>query len=166
MKTITIVGAGMMGSALSVPASDKGNTVKIVGTPLDRDIIEYATKNHEHPTMKRKLPDEIRYFQIEDIKQALEGTDFVICGVSSFGVEWFANEVLPLVPAGVPVLSVTKGLIEHEDGSLETFPHYWRSKPSKALSFNAIGGPCTSYELADRQHSSVVVFLDLRHATV
>ena len=39
-KTITIIGAGMMGSALAYPAFENGNEVRLVGTPLDRDIID------------------------------------------------------------------------------------------------------------------------------
>jgi glycerol-3-phosphate dehydrogenase (NAD(P)+) len=39
MSIITIVGAGMMGSAMSFPARDNGHQVRLVGTPLDRDII-------------------------------------------------------------------------------------------------------------------------------
>ena len=37
MSIITIIGAGMMGSAMSIPASDNGHEVRLVGTPLDRD---------------------------------------------------------------------------------------------------------------------------------
>ena len=44
MSVITIVGAGMMGSAMSYPASDKGHEVRLVGTPLDKDIIERANR--------------------------------------------------------------------------------------------------------------------------
>ena len=36
---IVIIGAGMMGSALGFPAKENGNEVHIVGTHLDKDII-------------------------------------------------------------------------------------------------------------------------------
>jgi len=42
-----------------------------------------------------------------------------------------------------------------EDGSLLPFPVYYQQQSHRPLSFNAIGGPCTSYELADRRHSAV-----------
>ena len=45
MSIITIVGAGMMGAAMSYPASDRGHEVRLVGTPLDREIIENAKQN-------------------------------------------------------------------------------------------------------------------------
>lgn len=158
MCIITFVGAGQMASALSFPAAENGNMVRLVGTPLDRNIIETASTTGFHPTLKRKMPaSHIEYYQIEDVKKALKGSDAVICGVSSFGVDWFADNILPLIPYDVPVLSVTKGMICGEDGTLITYPHYLESKLSKdkKLSLNAIGGPCTSYELADKDHSTV-----------
>ena len=40
MAVITIVGAGMMGSALAFPARENGHEVRLTGTHLDREIIE------------------------------------------------------------------------------------------------------------------------------
>ena len=155
MKVITIVGAGMMGSAMSLPATDNGHAVRIVGTHLDRAVIEHARAHHEHPAMRRRLPDSVRYYQLEEMPEALAGADLLIGGVSSFGVDWFADTVLPLVPERLPVLSVTKGLLDLPDGTLLPFPRVLAQRAGRRLSLNAIGGPCTSYELADRRHSSV-----------
>lgn len=44
MAIITIIGAGMMGSALAFPARENGNEVRLVGTPLDREIISAGKK--------------------------------------------------------------------------------------------------------------------------
>ena len=35
---ILIIGAGMMGSAMAVPALEKGHRVTVAGTPLDAEI--------------------------------------------------------------------------------------------------------------------------------
>ena len=40
MKTVTIPGAGVMGSAMTVPLADRGFDVRLVGTHLDDEIIE------------------------------------------------------------------------------------------------------------------------------
>ena len=156
MGTITIIGAGMMGSAMSVPARDRGHEVRIVGTPLDGDIITHALKTGRHLSMKRDLPEGVLFYQFSEAEEALRGADLVIGGVSSFGIDWFTREAVPLISGGVPVLMVTKGLLNHPDGSLETFPHYLSRMTGMKHSFCAVGGPCTSYELADRQHSAVV----------
>lgn len=155
MKRIAIIGAGMMGSAMSIPACDRDHDVRVVGTPLDDAIILHARATGQHMTMKRRLPKQARFFTFDQVREALEGADFVIGGVSSFGVDWFLHEALPLIPDRLPVLSVTKGLIAHDDGTLETYPAYYRRLSGRDIPFCAIGGPCTSYELADRRHSAV-----------
>lgn len=154
-KVIVIVGAGMMGSAISVPARDNGHEVRIVGTHLDKEIIDHLKLHSYHLNMKRTLPAGIHYFQIEDLQSALAGADLLVGGVSSFGVDWFAEHVLPMVPPALPVLSVTKGLQNMPDGTLVPFPHLLDEKTGHRLSLNAIGGPCTSYELADRRQTCV-----------
>ena len=105
MATVTIIGAGMMGSALAFPARENGNRVRIVGTPLDREIIESAKRTNRHPKFKRDFPDGVEFYQIEDMDRAVEGADMIIGGVSSFGVDWFGENVLPRIPESIPVLS-------------------------------------------------------------
>ena len=60
MSIITIVGAGMMGSAIGFPASDNGNEVRLVGTPLDREIIRHARKTGETPDPPAQTPHGIQ----------------------------------------------------------------------------------------------------------
>ena len=158
MKTITIIGSGMMGSALAFPARENGNRVRLVGTPLDREIIDACRRTGQHPKFEKPFPAGVEYYQIEQLPQLLEDTDFFICGVSSFGVSWFGEEILPILPENVPVLSVTKGLMDTEDGKLLTYPHVWQqvlNKLGKHIPLNAIGGPCTSYELVAHDQTEV-----------
>lgn len=158
MAVITIVGAGMMGSALAFPARENGNEVRLVGTHLDREIIDACKKSNKHPKFEISFPEGIKYYQTEELCDALEGADFVIGGVSSFGVEWFADVVLPKIADGTPVLTVTKGLLDTDDGRLLTYPDYWRKRLDdykKVLPLNAIGGPCTSYELVAHDQTEV-----------
>ena len=158
MKTITIIGAGMMGSALAFPARENGNNVRLVGTPLDVSIIDTCRATGRHPKFVKDFPAGVEYFQFDQVKEALAGADFVICGVSSFGVEWYAENVLPILDENVPMLSVTKGLMDLEDGTLLTYPDIWQKKLDaigSKLSLNAIGGPCTSYELVAHDQTEV-----------
>lgn len=154
MSIITIIGSGVMGSALSIPATANGHTLRLVGTMLDREIIDHARRTGYHLNLKRQLPAGNAYYQLEELPAALEGAELVISGVSSFGVEWFAKEIIPKLPPQLPVLSVTKGMMNLPDGSLNSYPEYYeRLYPGR--SFNAIGGPCTSYELADLDQTEV-----------
>lgn len=158
MAVITIVGAGMMGSALAFPARENGNEVRLVGTHLDREIIEACRVGGKHPKFETPFPKGVTYHQIEELEAAICGADFVIGGVSSFGVDWFGETVLPVIPDGTPVLTVTKGLMDTPDGRLLTYPDLWKETLrtlGKKLPLNAIGGPCTSYELVAHDQTEV-----------
>ncbi len=155
MSTIVVVGSGMMGSALAVPLCDNGHLVRLVGSPLDGDIIEYGRKTGEHLTLKRKMPEQVEWYTIDQVEEAMEGADLYINGVSSFGLNWFIEEMIPRIPESLPVLSVTKGMVNYPDGSLKSYPEVFEESTEKKVSFNAIGGPCTSYELADKDFTEV-----------
>lgn len=158
MKTIAIIGAGMMGSALAFPARENKNKVRIVGTHIDREIIDCCRKTGRHPKFNKDFPAGIEFYHIEQLPQALCGVDFIICGVSSFGVEWWSQQILPQLPDGVPVISVTKGLMNTPDGNLLTYLDIWQNRLDalgKNIPLNAIGGPCTSYELVAHDHTEV-----------
>jgi len=148
----------MMGSALAFPARENGNDVRLVGTPLDNEIIDVCLRDGRHPKFDRPFPAGVKYFRFEEWKEAVRGADFIIGGVSSFGVDWFLENVLSELDPAVPVLSVTKGLINLEDGALISYPEYWkRQLAAKGVEREicAIGGPCTSYELICHDHSEV-----------
>lgn len=158
MAVVTIVGSGMMGSALAFPARENGHEVRLVGTHLDREIIDTCIKANRHPKFTRDFPAGLKYYQIEELETALTGADLVIGGVSSFGVEWFRDYVLPRIPDGTDVLTVTKGLMDFPDGTLKPYPYLWQEKLDeigKKLNLCAVGGPCTSYELVAHDQTEV-----------
>ena len=122
MRKITIIGAGMMGSALAFPAAENGNEVHIVGTCLDDEIIDGYIKTGKHEKFCRPFPENVKFHYFKDWEEVVKGSDFVIGGVSSFGVDWFLEEILTKLDPAIPVLSVTKGLRATEDGSLLSYP--------------------------------------------
>ena len=157
MSVITFVCAGQMNSALTFPAFENGHEVRLVGSPLDGGIIRQLRKNDRHLSLKRTLHHGIRYYTIDQLEEALDGADLVLGGVSSFGLDWFCEKILPALDEKVPLLTVTKGMMDYPDGSMLTYPAMFerRQPRGKNISFNAIGGPCTSYELADHDPSHV-----------
>jgi glycerol-3-phosphate dehydrogenase (NAD(P)+) len=160
MAIITIIGSGMMGSALSWPLSDAGHEVRLVGTHLDTEIIRQVKADGYHPTLMRPVPQGVTGYYIEELEGALSGAELVVGGISSFGVDWFSDVINRALPPGIPVLSVTKGLSVDADGNLEIFPYRLESRLPARLqgrtTLNAIGGPCTSHELAARRQTAVV----------
>ena len=158
MAIVTIIGAGMMGSALAFPARENGHEVRLVGTHLDREIIDECRKSDKHPKFDKAFPAGLKYYQVEEMEEAIAGCDMIIGGVSSFGVDWFADVVLPKIPDSIPVITVTKGLMDTEDGRLLTYPDLWQAKLDelgKKTKLFAIGGPCTSYELVAHDQTEV-----------
>jgi glycerol-3-phosphate dehydrogenase (NAD(P)+) len=155
MSVVTIIGSGMMGSALTVPLRYNAHEVRLVGTPLDRELIAGLKENGFHKTLKRRLPEGVRYEYFENAEKAIFGADVIVGGVSSFGLDWFRSTVIPMLPEDVPVISVTKGMVDMPDGTLVSYPEIYEQSTEKKISFNAIGGPSTSYELADRDPSHV-----------
>ncbi|MBR6569964.1 MAG: glycerol-3-phosphate dehydrogenase [Clostridia bacterium] len=158
MAIVTIIGAGMMGSALAFPARENGHEVRLVGTHLDREIIDASRATNRHPKFNVDFPAGVRYYQVEEMEEALKGCDLVIGGVSSFGVEWFGDYVLPRLPENVMVLTVTKGLMDTPDGALLPYPALWQKKLDeigKRVYLTAVGGPCTSYELVAHDQTEV-----------
>ena len=156
MSIITIIGAGMMGTAIGYPAAGNGHEIRLVGTPLDDQIIDHAISTHTHLTMKRPIPEGFKFYHFTELDEAMQGAELVVSGVSSFGVDWFSDNILPILPEDMPILGVTKGMVDLPDGSLISYPEYYKSKhPGRKMRLCAVGGPCTSYELADHDPTEV-----------
>ena len=95
MKKILIIGAGAMGSAFAVPCVENKNDVTIVGTHLEDNLIkDIISKDHLHPGLKTKVPREIKFVQFNELQPLLEkDLDLIVAGISSIGIEWFAQQI-------------------------------------------------------------------------
>ena len=161
MAIITVVGAGVMGTALPFPASDNGHTVRLVGTHLDVDIIDQCQRDHYHPGLKRHIPQAVTSYQHTHVDEAMQGADVVIVGVNSRGVHWIADAIGPHLTPGQWLLMVTKGLESAKDDSeIAILPDVLRERlPADVrdkVEYAAVGGPSIAGELAARHHTSVV----------
>ncbi len=87
MSIVAIIGAGMMGTAMCWPLADNGHEVRLTGTPLDTNIITSLQKDGCHPTLERMVPPSVQCYKVDQQKDALNGADWIISGVSSFGVD-------------------------------------------------------------------------------
>ncbi len=160
MTTITIVGAGLMGTAIAWPLSDNGHSVRLVGTHLDGDIIASCKETRFHPRLKRELPPNVKPYGIEEIAQGLDGAEIIVSGVSSPGAHWIGKTLAPFIRPGQMIIGVTKGLEATPDGHLIILPDVLASELPLALrdrvTYAAIGGPCIAGELAARRQTCVV----------
>lgn len=160
MANITILGSGLMGTAVAWPLSDNGHQVRLVGTHLDGEIIRSCLENGYHPRLRRNLPPNVRPYFVEQLGEALAGADAIVSGVNSLGVHWIGRTLGPLLWPGATVIAVTKGLEAQPDGNPRILPEVLASGLPAGLrdrvSLNAIGGPCIAGELAGRRQTCVV----------
>ena len=80
MAIVTIVGAGLMGTATAWPLRDNGHEVRLVGTHLDAEIIKSCRQSGFHPRLQRALPEGVRSFFIEEIGEALKSAESSLAG--------------------------------------------------------------------------------------
>lgn len=160
MTTVSILGAGVMASALTFPLSDNGHEVRLVGTHLDREIISSIRDDGTHPGLGRRLPDGVAAYNIEEAVPAFAGAGVVMSGVNSFGVRWAGEKLAELLAPGTPVLSITKGLEADESGDLRVLPDVLAGRvPAdgrEGVTWSAIAGPSIAGEVAARRHTCVV----------
>src|SRR5688572_4535341 len=161
MAVITILGAGVMGSAMILPARDKGHEVRLVGTHLDQAIIDSVRTSGRHPRLNVKLPDGVKAYASGDFAQVLgDDTDLLILGVSSAGIGWAIDRLCETLRKPIPVMMITKGLMPKDDTILP-LPDFVQSevKQRKDLTLDvaAVGGPCIAGELAVRRQTGVVI---------
>jgi glycerol-3-phosphate dehydrogenase (NAD(P)+) len=159
MAVITVLGAGMMGSALCVPLADAGHTVRLVGTHLDEDIVLSLKRASHHPKLDWTLPASIRAYSVAELASAMQDTELIVLGVSSAGVRWAGRQIAGFVRPDLPILMISKGL-EYEGAALRALPDVLCDELPSALRTDvapvAVAGPCIAGELARRVETCVV----------
>ena len=160
MTIVSVLGSGVMATALAFPLADNGHEVRLVGTHLDREIIDSIKETGVHPNLDLEVPQAASAFQLEDAEEAFDGAEVVMSGVNSFGVRWAGKQLASLLKPGIHVLSVTKGMEATASGDLLILPEVLASEvPEEArerISWSAIAGPSIAGEVAVRRDTCVV----------
>ena len=145
MADIVVLGAGVMGAAMSLPAHANGRSTHLVGTHLDGEIVRSVAGNGWHPTLKLTLPESVSAADCPALGAALaEDPALVILGVSSAGVDWAIDRLAETMTRPVPLLMITKGLAV-ADGGIAPLPPYVARALHDRLGFAvpvaAVAGP-------------------------
>jgi glycerol-3-phosphate dehydrogenase (NAD(P)+) len=160
MSIVTILGAGLMGSAVAYQLSDNGHTVRLVGTYLDDATIASCVDKRFHPRLRRSLPENVTPYYFSELDKALAGARIVVSGVNSLGVHWIGETLAKRIKEDQILIAVTKGLEPANDGEPRILPEVLRASfPAgirDRLAIAAIGGPCIAGELAGRRQSFVM----------
>ena len=151
---VSILGAGAMGSALTIPLSDNGNEVLLWGTEYDVDILKKVERGEEHPRIGVKLPDDVEILYPDQLEKALEA-DIIVLAVSTEGV----MSVFTRIKSGIEdsiLITISKGLIE-EEHHIYTIPEaIWKEDIRMRHKLVAITGPSIAKEVAKRAPTRVV----------
>jgi glycerol-3-phosphate dehydrogenase (NAD(P)+) len=160
LADVVILGAGVMGSAMAVPLADNGHGVRLVGTHLDREIIDAIRSTGVHPGLGRELPSTVRPYQLEDAEAAFAEAEIVVSGVNSVGVEWAGERLAELLRPGQLVIAVSKGVRVEENGDLRILPDVLAepvpNDVREQVGWAAIIGPAIAGEVAARRETCVV----------
>ena len=158
MTTISVLGSGIMATALSFPLTENGHEVRLVGTHLDREIIDSIKETGVHPNLDLKVPEGVRAYQLEEAEEAFEGAEIAMSGVNSFGVSWAGEQFASLLKPGM-MIAVTKGMEADEDGNLHILPEVLAEPVPQdvrdQVSWSAITGPAIAGEVAVRRDTCV-----------
>ena len=160
MTTVSVLGSGIMATALAFPLSDNGHEVRLIGTHLDREIIDSIKETGVHPGLDLEVPSTVGAFQLDEAEEAFDGSDVILSGVNSFGVRWAGGQLSSLLQPGMRVLSIAKGLEATESGDLRILPEVLAEEVPEGLreqiSWSAIAGPSIAGEVAVRRDTCVV----------
>ena len=160
MTRVAILGTGETCTALSVPLADNGHEVRLVGTHLDRGIIDSIKASGVHPGLDVELSMSVKAYQLEEASEAFAGAEIVLSGVNSFGVCWAGERLAGLLPDRSLVIAIAKGLEAGADGELriltDVLRESWPGSQRASHSVSAITGPSIAGEVAARRDTCVV----------
>lgn len=122
MSTITVLGAGAMGSALCVPLVQAGWNVRLWGTWLDDHLIDAIESRQPHPRINVVIPSEVQTYRSAQLEEALDGADVVVMSVASVGVPGVLRLALPGVARAKALWMTSKGFNENAEGKVQLLP--------------------------------------------
>jgi glycerol-3-phosphate dehydrogenase (NAD(P)+) len=159
VATITILGAGAMGSALATPAATAGNRVRLWGTWLDDELLAELRAGRPHPRTGVALAPGVGLHDPGDLAAAMDGADLVAVAISSDGVLEVVRRAAAALAPGTPLLLCTKGFGRRPDGAVDLLPPLVQTALGPlgaACPVVAVGGPCKANEVAAGRPTAAV----------
>lgn len=150
---MAVLGAGSWGTAISAVAASQQEVRLWARRP---EVAARLNAEHHNPEYLSEftLPDTIR--ATASMEEALAGASLVVMAVPSHGFRQILGDAAPHIPAGVPVMSLCKGL---EQGSLmrmtEVIAEVVAGRPRGVLT-----GPNLAREVIEGQPTASVVAMD------
>ena len=155
MSKILSIGAGVMGTAITIPAVSNGHHAKIIGTSFDEEIINSINQNSVHPKLNVQLTNTTSLLFNEMTQEDIDESDVIVIGINSSGIDWFINLIKNFKIVNKKFLIVTKGLYMNEKKELDIFPNKIKNEIQQDINLTAVTGPCKAIELAKKNLTNI-----------
>ena len=155
MSKILSIGAGVMGTAITIPAVSNGHHAKIIGTSFDKEIINSINQNSVHPKLNVQLTNTTSLLFNEMKQEDIDESDVIVIGINSSGIDWFINLIKNFNIINKKFLIVTKGLYMNEKKELDIFPNKIKNEIQQDINLTAVTGPCKAIELAKKNLTNI-----------
>ena len=155
MSKILSIGAGVMGTAITIPAVSNGHHAKIIGTSFDKEIINSINQNSVHPKLNVQLTNTTSLLFNEMKQEDIDESDLIVIGINSSGIDWFINLIKNFNIVNKKFLIVTKGLYMNEKKELDIFPNKIKNEIQQDINLTAVTGPCKAIELAKKNLTNI-----------
>lgn len=155
MSKILSIGAGVMGTAITIPAVSNGHHAKIIGTSFDEEIINSINQNSVHPKLNVQLTNTTSLLFNEMKQEDIDESDVIVIGINSSGIDWFINLIKNFNIVNKKFLIVTKGLYMNEKKELDIFPNKIKNEIQQDINLTAVTGPCKAIELAKKNLTNI-----------
>ena len=151
MAKVSVIGAGSWGTALALLLSKNGHDVTMWS--ILEEEIRMLDKEREHKSKLPgvKLPDTMKF--TTDLKEAVEGKDFLVLAVPSTFTRGTAKNMCPYVAEGQIIVDVAKGI---EEATLMTLSQQIEDEIPQA-DVAVLSGPSHAEEVGRGLPTTVVV---------
>lgn len=150
MTRVAVIGAGSWGTALADLLASNG--VPTVLWAWEHEVAEAITTRHENPLYFADRALDPRLTSTSDLAAALDGVGLIVSATPSHVARQVWQQASPLVAAGTPLVSATKGI---EPESLDLMDEVAAEVLPQAV-FVALSGPSFADEVHQRQPTAVV----------
>lgn len=157
MSRVTVIGAGVMGTALAIHIAKNGHMIDLWGTKWDREILQEMAETRMNRLLGQNIPPNINLFQESELEQALQNSKIIVLGVSSAGLKNTIEKISPYLKPQCILLSITKGIAEDSLCTMsklikDTIPDNLR----EVVPVVKLGGPLRANELAAGKYAEGV----------
>ncbi len=157
MAKMVVIGAGMMGTACASHLARRGHEVNLWGTELDKEIIDILKQRGNHKTLYAPVPQNIKFFQVDQLEEAMDKREIVIIAIISHAIEKIAKRVAPLLREGMTIINVAKGIPKAPYLTLcDLIEDLIPPLLDKKISVVGMGGPARANELVRGIYTEVI----------